>query len=388
MKAFEGVRILDFTTFLAGPYLCRLLADLGADVIKVESEMPEAYRMLSFAFATQNRNKKSISLDLKKVQGKTIIVELIKRANIIVENSRPGVMQKLGLDYGSCKKIKPDIIYISASGFGTRGPLASLPGLDPMMAGFSGQTMSTCGPSNPPIYPKVNVSDVGVSALGAFGAALALFACAKTGEGQKVDTSLLHAALASGTHVYFDFPGIKRSYIDEKYPKGKSATSRLYCGIDGKWFFINCNTEADWQNLCKSTYLNNLISDPRFATPQARLKNDQALAQILSDFFALSYADDWVFLLSSNKIPAVPALYEQDLYNNVHFTENNVFIEQFHPDLGHAQLVGFPAEFHNMENVLDRRAPLLGENAGEILSELGYTQEQIEKLKKDKVVFW
>jgi crotonobetainyl-CoA:carnitine CoA-transferase CaiB-like acyl-CoA transferase len=388
MKVFEGIRVVDFTTFLAGPYLCRFLADLGAQVIKVEAEMPETYRMLAIAFATQNRNKRSISLDLKKEEGKAIVRELVKKADIVVENARPGVMQRLGFDYESCKKLKPGVIYVSASGFGTKGPLASLPGLDPLAAAFSGQMVNTCGPSNPPIYPKVTSTDVGVSALGAFGVALAMFNRAKTGEGHKVDTSLLHSAIAFATNTFIDYPGIQRDYIDSRYPKGKSATSRLYCGIDGKWFFVHCNGEEDWKNLCKTAYLEHLISDPRFALPAGRLKNDEALVQIFSECFALAYAENWVSVLRKNNVPAAPAVYEQEIYTEPQYLENDIFVWQEHPDIERSQLVGFPAEFKNIENVLDKRAPLLGEHTGEILAELGFGPAQIEKLKADKVVFF
>jgi crotonobetainyl-CoA:carnitine CoA-transferase CaiB-like acyl-CoA transferase len=388
MKVFEGIRIVDFTTFLAGPYLCRLLADLGAEVIKVEAEMPETYRMLAIAFATQNRNKRSISLDLKKEEGKAIVRELVKKADIVVENARPGVMQRLGFDYACCKELNPDVIYVSASGFGAKGPLASLPGLDPLASAFSGQMVNTCGPDNPPIYPKVTATDVGVSALGAFGVAMALFNRVKTGKGQKVDTSLLHSAIAFATNTFIDYPGIKRQYIDDRSPKGKCATSRLYCGIDGKWFFVHCNNEEDWKNLCKTAYLEYLIEDPRFADPAERLKNDDTLVQIFAQCFALAYAENWVGVLRKNNVPAAPALYEQEIYNEPHFQENGIFIWQEHPDIERSQLAGFPAEFSNIENVLEKRAPLLGEHTAEILTELGYDKERIEKLKKDKVIFW
>ena len=388
MKVLKGIRVVDFTTFLAGPYLCRLLADLGAEVIKVEAEMPETYRILAIAFASQNRNKRSISVDLKKEQGKAIVRELIKKADIVVENARPGVMQRLGFDYDSCKTLNPEVIYVSATGFGTKGPLADLPGLDPLAAAFSGQMVNTCGPSNPPIYPKVTAADVGVSALGAFGTVLALLARRKTGKGQKVTTSLLHSAIAFGTNTFLDYAGIEREYIDDLSPKGSSATSRLYCGIDGKWFFVQCNSEEDWKNLCASTRLEYLMSDKRFKTPAARRRNDAALTQILSGCFALAYADNWITLLRSNNVPVAPALYETEIYNEAQYLENDIFVWQDHPEIGRSQLVGFPAQFQNIENVLDRCSPQLGEHTSEILTELDYDKEQIGKLKTDKVVFF
>jgi formyl-CoA transferase len=217
---------------------------------------------------------------------------------------------------------------------------------------------------------------------------MALFNRVKTGKGQKVDTSLLHSAIAFATNTFIDYPGIKRQYIDDRSPKGKCATSRLYCGIDGKWFFVHCNNEEDWKNLCKTAYLEYLIEDPRFADPAERLKNDDTLVQIFAQCFALAYAENWVGVLRKNNVPAAPALYEQEIYNEPHFQENGIFIWQEHPDIERSQLAGFPAEFSNIENVLEKRAPLLGEHTAEILTELGYDKERIEKLKKDKVIFW
>ena len=388
MKVFENIRVVDFSTFLAGPLLCRFLADLGARVIKVETEMPEPYRMLAIAFASQNRNKRSISVDMKKEQGKTIVTELVKKADIVVENARPGVMQRLGFDYDSCKKLKPDLIYVSASGFGTKGSLSELPGLDPIAAGLSGQMLSTCGPDNPPIYSRANIADVGVSGLGAYGTALALLARLKTGKGQKVESSLLHSAIAFGSHVFIDYRGIRRDYLNDREPKGTSATNRMYCAIDGKWFFVSCRSEEDWVNLCKATCLEGLVTDPRFADAEARRKNDGALAEMLSDCFGLAYAEGMISLLRSHNVPVAAALYETELYNDPQFVENDVFVWQEHPHIGKSQLVGFPVDCDNIENVLTSRAPLLGEQTQEILMELGYDQGKIDGLKADKVVFW
>ncbi len=389
MKVLDGINVLDFTTFLAGPYLCRLLADLGASVIKVEGEMPESYRMLAFAFASQNRNKRSLSLDLKKAEGKEIVTRLVKKADMVIENARPGVMQRLGFDYDGCKKLKPDIIYVAATGFGPGGSLSKLQGLDPIISALSGLMVSTCGPDNPPIYPRCNFTDVGVSALGAFGAALALLARRTTGHGQKVETSLMQSAMALNTNYIIDYPGIHREYIDSLCPKGKSALDRFYAGVDGKWFFLCCNTQEDWINMCRCTFQEYLLTDERFSTPESRNNNDRCLAEILAGYFSLTLTDCWLEIFHKNRVPAVPAFSEQEIYSASQFIDNDIFIEQEHPDLGgKATLVGFPAEFENMENVLNTRAPLLGEHTAEILQEIGYTHEEIERLKTCKVVFW
>ena len=176
--------------------------------------------------------------------------------------------------------------------------------------------------------------------------------------------------------------------MDDLYPKGSSATSRLYCGIDGKWFFVQCGSEEDWKNLCTSTRLEYLMSDKRFETPAARRRNDAELTQILSGCFALAYADNWITLLRSNNVPVAPALYETEIYNEAQFLENDTFVWQDHPEIGRSQLVGFPAQFQNIENVLERCSPKLGEHTREILIEIGYDENQIADLKNTKVVFY
>ena len=378
MMALEKIRVADFTTMLAGAGVCRELADLGADVIKIEPADGDSFRMLAGAFMGVNRGKRGIVIDLRKEEARPIAYKLIATCDMLVENSRPGIMKKLGLDYESVKKIKPDIIYVSMPAFGSRGPDFQKPGYDPLFQAMSGQMLGQGGPGQTPVFHKIQLNDEMGPMLGAFGASLALFHRLRTGQGQLVETSLLRSAVTVLSGNFIRYKGMKRRYLGRPDIKGLSALNRLYQGADGYWLYIYCPKEEHWQALCRVLGLAALTTDPRFATPGARKKHDKELTAILSGTFMLTYTNIWALLLA---LQGVPAVQSQDipglLSSDPHCKATGVYELQQHPQWGKVQLQGVNAEFSETPGKVLRPGPMLGEHTTEVLLEIGYSKEQV-----------
>ncbi|MFA5064715.1 MAG: CoA transferase [Dehalococcoidia bacterium] len=387
MLALEKIRVADFTTMLAGAGVCRELADLGADVIKIEPIDGDSWRMLAGGFMGVNRGKRGIVIDLRQEEARKIAHKLISTCDMVVENSRPGIMKKLGMDYETVKKIKPDILYISMPAFGSKGPDAERPGYDPLFQAISGQMLGQGGPGKTPIFHKIQLNDEMGPMLGAFGASLALFNKLRTGQGQFVETSLLRSAVTLQSGNFIQYKGMKRKYLGKPDIKGLGALDRLYQGIDGGWLYVYCPKEEHWKTLCKVLGLTALVTDPRFATAGARKKHDKELTAILEETFFTTPASAWALLLALQGVPAAPGQSIVDLLqSDPHCKATGVYEYQEHPQWGKVQLQGINAEFSETPGKVMRPGPMLGEHTTEVLLEIGYTKEQIEDFKARKLV--
>jgi crotonobetainyl-CoA:carnitine CoA-transferase CaiB-like acyl-CoA transferase len=387
MMALEKIKVADFTTMLAGAGVCRELADLGADVIKIEPADGDSWRMLAGGFMGVNRGKRGIVIDLRKEEAKPIAYKLISTCDMVVENSRPGIMQKLGIDYESLKKIKPDILYISLPAFGSKGPDAERPGYDPLFQAMSGQMSGQGGPGKVPVFHKIQLNDEMGPMLGAFGASLALFHKLRTGQGQLVETSLLRSAVTLQSGNFIRYKGMKRKYLGKPDIKGLGALNRLYQGIDGGWLYVYCPKDAHWKALCKVLGLTALTSDPRFATAGARKRHDKELTTILEETFFTTPANAWALLLALQGVPAAQGQgIVELLQNDPHCKATGVYDFQQHPQWGKVQLQGINAEFSETPGRVQRPAPMLGEHTSEVLLEIGYTRDQIADFIAKKLV--
>jgi len=387
MLAFEKIRVADFTTMLAGAGVCRELADLGADVIKIEPIDGDSWRMLAGGFMGVNRGKRGIVLDLRQDEAKKIAHKLISTCDMVVENSRPGIMKKLGMDYETVKKIKPDILYISMPAFGSKGPDAERPGYDPLFQAMSGQMLGQGGPGKTRIFDKIQLNDEMGPMLGAFGASLALFNRLRTGQGQLVETSLLRSAVTIQSGNFIQYKGMKRKYLGKPDIKGLGALDRLYQGIDGNWLYVYCPKEEHWQSLCKVLGLTALTTDTRFATAGARKKHDKELTAILEETFFTTPAATWALLLAMQGVPAAPGQSIVELLqNDAHCKATGVYEFQDHPQWGKVQLQGINAEFSETPGKVLRPGPMLGEHTTEVLLEIGYSKEQIADFIARKLV--
>lgn len=370
---------------IAGPFCSTLLADMGADVIKVEALDGDPWRYMGGPFLTTNRGKRGIAVDLRKEEGREIFRKLVSTSDIVVENARFGVWHRLGLDYESLRKVKPDIIYVSVLGHGSTGPYSTWPGYDPLLQARSGQMVGQGGLGKTPVFHKVPLNDYAAPMLAAFGAMLALYVRAKTGEGQHVETSLTNASIALQCHEFISYAGFERKFRGDTDLKGISATYRIYETAKG-WLLVFCINEEQWRSLCRTLGLDNLLSDPRFKTPQKREKNDQPLVSILSEAFGKKPADEWLKLLEEAQVPCAPQKDMEELLRDPHFLQNELVVDHDHPQFGRTRQTGIGPRLSETPGRIWRSAPLLGEHIDQVLEELGYSSEEISELRQKRVI--
>ena len=387
MHPLEHIRVADFTTMINGPYATMMLSDMGADVIKIEPPYGDSWRGVGGGFLACNRGKRAVSIDLKKPEGRDVVYDIIKSADMVVENARWGVWQKLGLDYESVLKIKPDLIYLSILGHGSAGPFSKLPGYDPVLQTRSGQMVGQGGIGKPPVYHIIAINDQAAPMIGAYGAVLALLSKIRKGKSQRIETSLTHAAIALQAGEFLDYEGIDRKLPGDTGLLGLSAVKRHYQTKDGRWIFIFCNSEDHWQSLLKATGLENLSNDERFKNAGVREKNDHDLVDLLAEVFITQSADHWIDLLNQEKVPVALGQSADEVLKDPHCEETDIFDDQMDPTFGMVRLVGVGPKFSDIKGIIRRPAPLLGEHTEEVLKKLGYGEEKIAALKSEKIIF-
>src|SRR5437762_3284419 len=303
----DGIAVVDLTSYIAGSYAGMMLADMGARVTKVEALAGDSFRELP-GFYGWNRGKRSIAVDLKTPAGCQIVEELAERSDVFRENMRPGVADRLGVGYERLHALNPRLVYSSVTAFGSTGPYADRPGFDPSLQAMSG-AMALQGFGGPPQYLRIAVTDYYAASLAAQAILAALFVRERTGKGQRVETSLLHASIALQSGNFVDYKGKQHIFRD-------NPTYRLYRGRDGQWFFLACGNQTFWVKLCKALGLDDLADDPRFASWLLRLDNREALLPLLESRFASEPRDHWLGLLAKHDIPAAPVQTMLDFMND------------------------------------------------------------------------
>jgi crotonobetainyl-CoA:carnitine CoA-transferase CaiB-like acyl-CoA transferase len=373
----DGIRVVDLTSYIAGSYAAMMLADLGAEVLKVESLAGDSFRELP-GFVGWNRAKRSIAVDLKTPEGRGIVERMAAGADVVMENMRPGVTDRLGVGYARLSALNPRLIYCSTTAFGSTGPYVDRPGFDPLLQAMSG-VQALQGFGGPPQYLRVAITDYYAASLTAQAVLAALFVRERTGRGQRVETSLLHASLALQSGNVVDYPGRQSMFRD-------NPTYRLYQAGDGEWFFLACGNQAFWVKLCAALDRRDLADDPRFASWLLRLDNWEVLLPLLEKRFAAEPRAHWLETLARHDIPAAPVQTLKEFMDDPAVRHHELVREYDHPELGRLRLMGMPLVFSESPTRDGGRPPLLGEHTDAILRELGYEAATIEDLRRRRVI--
>jgi crotonobetainyl-CoA:carnitine CoA-transferase CaiB-like acyl-CoA transferase len=382
--ALEGVRVVDLTNYIAGSLCPMFLADYGAQVTKVEPLEGDTFRMFGLGFMGWNRGKRSIALDLGQEEGRRLLRELVGRADVVVENFRPGVAQRLGADYEALVQVNPRIIYCSIAGHGESGPHAARPAFDPLLQARSGAMAAQGGRGQPPVFLDVAITDYSAALLGTYGIAAALYERERSGEGQRVATSLTAATIAgqSGSFIFFD----GKPEEPEGGPDflGPSAVYRCYQAADG-WFFLACRSEEQWQALTYAVGRPELNQHNSWQTAAATSAQG-LLGGMLEGIFRADTVERWLARLDGAGVPCAPILGPLDLLTDEHLVANELITEHKHPQWGLIRQTGVLVKLSRTPGRLQGPAPNLGQHTDEVLAELGYDQEEIARLREGRVV--
>jgi crotonobetainyl-CoA:carnitine CoA-transferase CaiB-like acyl-CoA transferase len=374
-----GIRVLDVTQVMAGPFCCMLLGDMGADVIKVEppkvgdsTRHSMGFRLKgedSPGFLALNRNKRSIALDLKDPADREVFYALVKSADVLVENARPGVADRLGMGYETLKALNPRLVYASISGFGQTGPWSQRPGFDLIAQAMSGVLSATGLPGGPPVKNAIPVGDLGAGLFTVYAVLSALIGRQASGVGQYVDASLLESALGLSVWETTEFWGTGRSPTPIGSANRMSAPYEAVKASDG-WFVIGAANQKLWLAFLKVLGREELNDDPRFSQNSERVANRIALIEALAPTFATRTVQEWVDALLAAGVPAAPIYdYGQALATD-HVAAREMVMNIPHPVEGTYRSLGFPVKLRGTPQQVRMPAPLLDQHGDEIRREL------------------
>ncbi len=405
----EGIRVLDFGTAWAGPMAGHILADMGAEVIKVESRSQiDGIRLgrpivgddiaggdkgrwadMQPMFHGLNRNKYGITVNLKRPEGMALIKELVKKIDVVMDNSSPGVMKRLGLDYESVRKIKPDIISISLSGLGGYGPFSNATTYAPTITALSGFN-SLLGYYGEPVLGGAASAygDANASIHGAFAVLAALYYRKRTGEGQHIDVAEVEVGTYTLGEAILDYTMNRRIAGPQgnNHP-GVAPHNSYRCKGDDRWISIAIKTEEEWKSFCQAIGNPDWAKEQRFADAFSRLNNREELDKLITEWTVNYTPYEAMEILQRAGVAGVPVMNVEDQYFDPHFKERQTFVEVEHPLVGLEVLYGFPFKLSKTPGVIHRVCPSLGEHNDYVFRELlGLSQDEIDQLIKDKVL--
>ena len=390
-----GIRVLDLTRVLAGPYCTMFLGDLGAEVVKVEQPGvgddtrgwgPPFAGGESAYFLCINRNKKSLTVDLKSPEGISLVRQLAERADVLIENFRPGAMERLGLGDDQLRGANPKLIYASLSGFGADGPMADVPGYDLIVQAWGGLMSITGTAESGPLKVGVAIIDLVAGLMLGKSIAAALYAREKTGLGQKIDTSLLEAEVAvlinAGSNYLMNgkVPGRWGNAHPTIVPYQSFQTADSY-------LVIGVASEGIWQRFCTAIGKTDLVDDARFEKNANRVENRDALIRLLTEIFRSRDNDTWLQILNEAEVPCAPIQTIDQVFHAPQVLHRDMLVEVAHPTAGTVRMAGLPVKLSATPASVRLPPPLLGEHSEQVLSSwLDMSADAIERLKKKGVI--
>ncbi|HKL46940.1 MAG TPA: CoA transferase [Roseovarius sp.] len=383
-----GMKVVELAHIMAGPVCGLMLADMGADVIKVEKPdgddsrrfVPPAINGESAAYMMMNRNKRGIALNLKQPDAVTALRRLLETADVVIENYRMGTMERLGLGYEELRRINPRLIYCEISGFGRTGPYAQRGGFDLIAQGMSGlMSITGEGPGRPPVKPGAPISDITAGIIGAMGVSAAYARMLQTGEGQKVDTSLFEAAI---TQTYWQSAiafatGASPGPLGSAHPL--NAPYQSFRTSDG-WINVGAANQRNWERFLDVIGAPELGEDPRFASNHDRMQHLPELERILNDRLAGETTATWLERMERAGLPAGPVLSIMEMQADPQALARDMIVALDHPTAGAVKTLGHPVKFSETPASIDCPAPVLGQHSRDVLDEAGYDSGTIDAM--------
>ena len=391
--ALDDIKVVDLTRTLAGPSCTQMLGDMGADVIKIEepnlgdetrSWTPfwndEGTQFLSF-----NRNKRSLSVNLREKEGVDIVLELASKADIMVESFRTGALDRMGLGYEAVRKVNPKIIYCSISGYGRTGPLADKPGYDLIIQAYSGLMNLTGEPDGVPLRVGFSLVDL-FAGMMAYGSIMtALHHRSKTGEGQYIEASLLDGQVATMSYHATGYmaTGVEPRRLGSGHPS--LVPYQSFPASDG-FFILGCGNQGLWERLCQGINHSELLEDPRFESNTARVENRADCVQVLSEIFKTKTVSDWVDIITEAGVPVGPINTVSDVINDAQVNARNMVVNMPHPNVPDLRVPFSPLKLAETPPAIRLAPPLLGQHNEQILTELGYDKDRIADAREKGVI--
>ena len=391
--ALENIKVVDLTRTLAGPFCTMMLGDMGADVIKIEEpERGDETRSWtpfwngeSTQFVSFNRNKRSLTVNLKDKDGIDLVLALTRKADVIIESFRTGALERMGLGYEAVKEVKPDIIYCSISGYGRTGPMAEKPGYDLLIQAYSGLMSLTGEPGGMPLRVGFSLVDLftGMMAYGSI--VTALYHREQTGQSQQIEAALLDGQVAAMSYhatAYFA-TGVAPHRMGSGHPS--LVPYQSFPASDG-FFILGVANEGLWRRFCQAIERPDLMEDPRFSTNDDRVAHRTECVDALSQIFRTRTVAEWVEVISAAGVPCGPINRVSDVVNDPQVLARNMIADIPHPNVPDLKVPNSPLKLAETPAAIRRSPPLLGQHNEEVLAELGYTLEQVADLRKKGVI--
>ncbi len=394
--ALVDIRVLDVATFIAGPFCATLMAEFGADVIKLEMpgrgdpmrEMGQKYNGVGLTWAQEARNKRGITCDLRSSTGQQIVRELVKQCDVLVENFRPGTMERWGLGYDTLKEVNPRLVMVRISGYGQTGPYSEKPGFGRVAQAFGGLTYLAGFPDLPPVTPgSPTIADYLAGLYGAFATMVALEHRRTSGKGQSIDISLFEGIfrILDNLTIAYQKLGLVRERMD-------TATANVvphnhYPTRDGKWVAIACTTDRIFERLAVAIGRPEMGSDPRYQTGAARVENREEVDAFVSTWTGTLEMDDLVRELDEQEVPVSAINSIADIFSDPHFEARGAIVEVDDPVLGPTKMPSVVPRLSESPGKVDHLAPALGQHNEEVYGELlGYDADRLAVLAEEGVV--